>query len=602
MTEEQTRLEAALVSATNNIDRINALNAIASQLGNVDNERGMRLANEAEKLSRLETYTKGLLSALINQMHAYRFFGDYAKALKIAYEALPLCEELHAHREEGIILRSMGFIYGELGDYPKGLEYHLKTLALYETLNDIPAQALTLVNIGIAHSIADNPKQAIEYYQRSIELDVTASPRVLGRAYNSCCVDYITLGDYEQAKSYGEKAIALFKEVNDQYGVGVALSSLGEVALACEDFADAIQKFEQALPSFQTNHGNLSSVEALETLFNLGQAHYSDGNSEKALGYVQTVLSNADGQSMQRFAMKCHQLLSRIYEQQQDFQLALSHLKQYTGIREKTLNETSQRQINNLQILHETREAQAASERQKKLREQDRQNFERLTQIKNDFLHSATHDIKNPLSGILMSSYLLAQTIPSENEKAHEYIKRLNESAQKIRRLVEDILDLARLETVPSIYTESVAVTPWFDEILNSFKTQAEAKAITLHSEVKPLDLICKCNKQRMGQALENLISNAIKYTQNSGEIYLKASQQDQQLQLQVVDNGMGIPKEALPHIFDRFYRVNKRSTNVEGTGLGLSIVKLCVEQHGGEITVMSKPHKGSTFTIMLRA
>ncbi len=601
MTEDLIRLEAALANASNNIERIDALNGIASKLGNSANERCLNLANEAEKLARLEAYPKGILSALINQMHAYRFSGDYARALKIAYEALPLCEELDAQKEEAILFRSIGFIYGELGDFVKGLECHLKTLSIYTALNDIPAQALTLVNIGISHSMADNPKQAIEYYQRSIELDITASPSVRGRAYNSCCVDYTTLGDYERAKSYGEKAIPLFNEVNDQYGIGVALSSLGEVALACKDFADAIQKFEQALPSFQNDQGNLSTVEALETLFNLGQAHYALGNNDKALDYVQTVLSDASGQNMQRVVMKCHQLLSRIYEQQQNLPLALSHLKQYIEIHEKILNEASQRQINNLQILHETKEAQAASEHQKKLREQDRQNFERLTQIKNDFLHSATHDIKNPLSGIVMSSYLLTQTLPPENEKAHEYIKRLNESAQKIRRLVEDILDLARLETIPSIYTESVAATPWFDEILNSFKTQAEAKAITLHSEVKPLDLICKCNKQRMGQALENLISNAVKYTQNGGEIYLKASQQDQQLQLQVVDNGMGIPKEALPHIFDRFYRVNKRSTNVEGTGLGLSIVKLCVEQHGGEITVKSKPDKGSTFTIMLR-
>lgn len=418
--------------------------------------------------------------------------------------------------------------------------------------------------------------------------------------YNSCCVDYTILGDYETAKNYGEKAVEYFLQLNDPFGAGVAQSSLGEVYIAKKDYPLAIAQFEKAFPLFESRHAGLSASEALETQLNLGKAYIATGSIDKAKEVVERVLKHSNDQHLQHYTMQCHHLLSELYEQQGNPASALSHLKQYIEIHEKVLNETSERNLNNLRIIHETQQIAAESERQKKLREQDRQNFERLTQIKNDFLHSATHDIKNPLSVINMAAYMLTQLVPTDYEKAHDYIKRMNESAQKIRRLVEDILDLARLETLPVIQLEPVTLSPFIESVVASFKTQAEAKTIEIKMEIQPRDLIAKCNKDRLNQALENLVSNAIKYTPNGGIVHIRAHIHDSQLQIQVVDNGIGIPEDSLPRVFDRFYRVNKRSDSAEGTGLGLSIVKLCVDQHGGKVDVESTLGKSSTFTITL--
>ena len=121
-TENQTQLEAALAAAQNTIERVNALNKLAAHFRNSNIERILELATEAATLARHEAYTAGLVTALRHQLHVYQVLSDYSNALKIAYEALRLCEELQDQTDKSIILRTVGFIFLELGDYPKALE------------------------------------------------------------------------------------------------------------------------------------------------------------------------------------------------------------------------------------------------------------------------------------------------------------------------------------------------------------------------------------------------------------------------------------------------------------------------------------------------
>ena len=128
----------------------------------------------------------------------------------------------------------------------------------------------------------------------------------------------------------------------------------------------------------------------------------------------------------------------------------------------------------------------------------------------------------------------------------------------------------------------------------------AEDKHINIQLEVVPPDLVIQCHPLRLQQAIVNLLSNAIKYTPEKGLVEIRVTQVENQVRLQVIDNGIGIPSESIPRLFDRFYRVHNYSVNIEGTGLGLSIVKLAVEQHGGTVKVESEPGQGTIFTLLL--
>jgi signal transduction histidine kinase len=166
-------------------------------------------------------------------------------------------------------------------------------------------------------------------------------------------------------------------------------------------------------------------------------------------------------------------------------------------------------------------------------------------------------------------------------------------------KIVDDLLFLAEVESGQLEQQQKVSLKEIVLGELERAKALAgERKIIVEHKE----DLVIKGDAQRLRQLLAHLVDNAIKYTPDHGTITLSSFRNDSWACMEVTDTGIGITPEHLPHIFDRFYRVDKaRSRASEGIGLGLAIVKGIAEQHGGKVTVTSQPDKGSTFTVWLK-
>jgi tetratricopeptide (TPR) repeat protein len=435
MSPEQLELEASLQNSSTPIERVNAQNALAEYLRLIDLERSLTLAQTAEKLAQSEGYSAGLARALRAQARDYRMMGDHGNALQLATNALREFEVLEDQQQQGLTLQIIGAIYLDLGDYGRSLMMHLSALAKLESSGDLLNRAVSLVQIGMVSSSNGDSAQAIRYYQQAIEqYAALGENQRQAVAYNSCCVDYSRLGNYEQAQQYGEKAEQLFTQAGDSYGTAVARSSLGEVALACQDYTRAVASFEQALSLFQ-QWNRESTYEVVETRLNLGRSYYHLKQYDQAAIQAQKALDNAVAQKMQSIAMQAHYLLAQIREQESDLVAALTHLKRYSELREGLVNQSNQRDIRNLQIIHETQQALAESERQKKLREMDRQQYERLAQIKDEFLNHATHDIKNPLSVIHLSLFMLESLLLPDQEKARDYLNRIRDAGDKIKQL-----------------------------------------------------------------------------------------------------------------------------------------------------------------------
>lgn len=236
-----------------------------------------------------------------------------------------------------------------------------------------------------------------------------------------------------------------------------------------------------------------------------------------------------------------------------------------------------------------------------RLREQDRVYFEKLSAMKDDVMNMASHDLKNPLNTVKTAVSLMRRRNPDMDEKTSELLHIIENSAEMMKNLITGLLDLAKIETGRAINLQPVQLNKFLDDNLTIFKLAASDKNITLTFLPPNEDAVVPMDLERMEQVLQNLLSNAIKYTPDGGTVTLSAEITADSVIIKVQDTGMGIPKDDLPHLFEKFYRVkNDAHMQVEGTGLGLSIVKSIVENHDGTITVESEVNKGTTFFIRL--
>lgn len=229
------------------------------------------------------------------------------------------------------------------------------------------------------------------------------------------------------------------------------------------------------------------------------------------------------------------------------------------------------------------------------------QEQKRLEKVKNEFIATASHDLKNPIMSISGYSDLLSKAGPL-NEQQQNFIGYIQSSARNMLELVQNMLQLTEIDLQQmEVRHENLDAANLLSEVVNEFQMHARKKSQTLELRLSTNAGVIVGNPFQMRQVYRNLIGNAIKYTPVGGEIVVSMLRLEQSLEIEVQDNGYGIPTADLPFIFDRFYRVRSGSTSeIEGNGLGLAIVKSIVEKHEGRISVQSEPGQGSTFKISL--
>ena len=240
-----------------------------------------------------------------------------------------------------------------------------------------------------------------------------------------------------------------------------------------------------------------------------------------------------------------------------------------------------------------TERKQAEQQRVELAVQQDRIQF--LENIISDL----SHDIKTPLTSIGSFLYLLGKQ--ADPDKQRQYLDKLETQVQRLNKLVDDILAMARLDQSTDVTIAPVSMAVLADNIYSRYHHLTEEKNLALtvdmHDDVPPI----LGNEAELRRALDNLIDNAINYTPAGGSITVRVYAQGKHIALEIRDTGIGIEEANLSRIFDRFYRADEaRNSNQGGTGLGLAIVKRIVDLHSGEIEVESTPGKGSTFSIRL--
>jgi PAS domain S-box-containing protein len=231
---------------------------------------------------------------------------------------------------------------------------------------------------------------------------------------------------------------------------------------------------------------------------------------------------------------------------------------------------------------------------------QDVSHFKELNQLKNDFVSSVSHDLKSPLSSILLAVNLVAET-GAVNESQQELIDTVDRQVRAMGQLIDDILDVGKIEAGIDMEMEPCELGPIVTTVADALRPQATDKAIELTTCLAENLPSVMANGTRLRQVFYNLIGNAIKYTPGDGKVLVEAFPYENEMRIKVVDTGVGIPSSDQPHIFEKFYRVSgEHAARVKGTGLGLAISKGIVEKHHGRIWLESVFGEGSTFTVAL--
>jgi signal transduction histidine kinase len=227
--------------------------------------------------------------------------------------------------------------------------------------------------------------------------------------------------------------------------------------------------------------------------------------------------------------------------------------------------------------------------------------FKEIDTMKSEFVATVSHDLRSPLT-LIRGYATMLDMVGNLNEQQQGYVKKIIFGVENMSRLVNNLLDLGRIEVGVGLQVEKFSVLDILERATSLLQLQASEKNIILNLEIpKNLPPTIEADQALLHQAVYNLIENALKYTPENGSVTVRVQTLPNDLIFEVEDTGIGIAPDDLPRLFEKFYRGKQREARAQhGTGLGLAIVHSIAEQHGGRIWVESQLGKGSRFLLQI--
>jgi two-component system, OmpR family, phosphate regulon sensor histidine kinase PhoR len=224
-----------------------------------------------------------------------------------------------------------------------------------------------------------------------------------------------------------------------------------------------------------------------------------------------------------------------------------------------------------------------------------------MDRVRSDFVANVSHELKTPLTAIRGFVETLEDGAINDKANATRFLAIIKKHTQRLGNIIDDLLRLSELESGGRIEMTELDLKGLIDEVVMGFGHALTAKHQTLSAEAAGGDFVTRGDRDKLEQVFVNLIDNAIKYTKEGGQIKVQLAADGDCLTVAVEDNGIGIPKDDVERVFERFYRVDKaHSRKVGGTGLGLSIAKHIVLVHNGQIHIESEPGMGTKVIVTL--
>jgi len=227
--------------------------------------------------------------------------------------------------------------------------------------------------------------------------------------------------------------------------------------------------------------------------------------------------------------------------------------------------------------------------------------LKKLEKVKEDFVANVTHEIRTPLTAIIGYLETIKNGAIGNIDETKKFVDIILNQAERLNRLVEDLLTLSHIELKELKFNfENVSINAAITNVISLVETKAKEKKITIHNNVRENFPMIRADKDKLTQIFVNILDNAVKFTPESGRITIAAKEADAYTAVSISDTGIGVPRDEIQRLGERFYRVDRsRSRDLGGTGLGLSIVKHLMIAHGGRMEIESELGRGTTVFLL---
>lgn len=580
----------------------------------------------------------------------YKLLGEFDKALDFLNRSLEIEREINNPGGVATCLNHIGIINSLRGDYSSAMDIYFRALVIEQELDDKSGLAYTYQNIGVIHDQQKDYEKALEYYNKSLDLrQEIGEVRGVAQIINNIGIVYHKLGDFGKALTNYEEALSIKEALGDKRGMADGNLNIGRLYTDQSRHKEAIAYKKRALKIANEINSDWGKV---ESLISLGKSYHALKRYDDAKKYLTDGIELAQEAQLVGSVRDGAGFLAQVEKETGNFEDAFEAMVLFQMMSDSISSEEAAKQITLLEAKFEFEQErdsiQFANEKARLLLDQ-RIKTQRSTQIagliavvvliivivilsrysrlkiesnkrlsvlndeiqrrneslsalndeKNNLIGIVAHDLQNPLSGIVSAVDLFdPKDLKDDQKKLMELIQM---SSSRMLSMIRDILNVEAIEkNVETANIKSYNLSNAVHDVCNRFLDQAKAKRINLCIAVEP-GILVLADERYAVQIVENLVSNAIKFSPEGKEIGVKLTVNEDKVILAVIDNGPGLSDQDMEKLFQRFQRLSAKPTgNENSTGLGLSIVKQLVEKMGGKIWCESELGRGASFFVEL--
>ncbi len=582
-----------------------------------DYDKAITIYEKALKLAESVDLHHSQSLALTGIATCYLRKGDFDNALEYQAKHTDLAKAIDNKEVLAGSYNTTGNIYSQLGEYTKAMEHYTLSSKLYQELKRQDDIATTFANIGMVQRLSGNYESAKGYFIQSDSIFAIQENQA-GRAFvfDNLAIVFRNLEQIDKAIEYNQKALGIYEKTGNKHRIALTFYNLGGIYFADESYADAINNYEKSLVLFGENKDSVYLAYAFSAI---GEAYVALNQDKKAESYFVKAIKISKSINLNLIAMDASEALSKIYASAGEFAKAYESQLDYAIVRDSLYTKEKRTLADEIEAKYQNEQKAkeisllASENKYQALQIQKRENernylivialvillvavlaynqyrtkqkanakLRELDRMKSDFFANISHEFRTPLS--LIMAPLKEKLADAEDEKEMQEYQMMYRNADRLFNLINQLLDLSKLEAGNiTLEKSAIEISHCFTLIAASFSSYAAYKNIQLHVNVATKKIWVELDEDVIQNICYNLLSNALKFTLEGGEVWFNVKCTDNLLTIQVKDTGVGIAPEDQEKVFDRFFQ--SPTNNQPGTGIGLALTKQLVEFHQGKI------------------